>query len=70
MSRITITNKTLFPREDVVIRVAHVMAGGNVSHTAGRAHPCHLTKWADGMLIFCRSTRTGGLSFVVTEETP
>ena len=63
--RITIHNKTQRTLCDALTRVADAIAVGSISRTAGREHPCHVTVWADGVAVICRTTRAGHLSVVV-----
>lgn len=66
--RITVHNKTSLSLAEALRYVAVVIDGGNISTTAGRKHPCHATLFFGGVLVLCRPTRAGNLSFTVEQE--
>lgn len=63
--KISVTNRSGLSMENALLRVAHVLSEGNVSRTNDIPHPCHVTTWGDGVLVWCRLTRARNLTFDV-----
>lgn len=66
--RLIINNRDGIDEQVVLAMVARVIEGGNVSETAGVAHPCAITLWKSGELVECHPTRSGSLTFNVYRD--